>query len=379
MFKNNKVLSKVKISGGGRCNVTNATHEAIPEFAINGYPRGKNLLKKTLHRFSFKDTWHWFESKGVSLKAEPDGRVFPITNDSQTIIDCLLKECTKNNTKILLQTAAHAIKQKENGFVISTSRGEFAADFVVIATGGYPKLEQYDWMSSLGVDIVPPVPSLFTFNLPKHPITQLMGVAVPHASIKVLGEKVKTEGPLLITHWGLSGPAVLKASAWGAEVLSKRNWTFSIHVNWIEPYTEESLREFIQEYKVQSPAKLIINRNPFHLPSRLWDFLLESSQITTDMRWCDLSSKSMNRLINNLINYECHIQGKTTFKEEFVTAGGISLKEIHAQSMELKKYSNVYAIGEVTNVDGITGGYNFQNAWTSGTITAKEILKKIVS
>lgn len=375
--KNNKVLSKVKISGGGRCNVTNATHDEISDFTINGYPRGKNLLKKTLHRFSFKNTLEWFASKGVSLHKESDGRVFPITNDSQTIIDCLLTECQKNNIDIQLHTQVLEIIKRENQFAVQTNKGEHIADYVVIATGGYPKLEQYNWLKNLDLEIVPPVPSLFTFNLPQHPITQLMGVAASNISVKIIGEKFKTQGPLLITHWGLSGPAILRASAWGAEILSKKNWDFIIHINWIEPFNDETMKEFILDYKSISAQKLMANKNPFALPNRLWDYLLKSCDISLDTKWRDISNKSTNKLINALLRFECHVSGKTTFKEEFVTAGGIDLKEINSQTMELKKHQNIFAIGEAINVDGITGGYNFQNAWTSGYIAAKEILKNI--
>lgn len=374
--KTGKLLSKVKVSGGGRCNVTNGKYETNQDFAT-AYPRGKNLMKKSLNKFSFTDTFQWFEQRGVSLKTESDGRVFPVTNDSQSIIDCLIAACEKNKVQIKTNTAVTAINAIDNQYEIHTKEAIIIADFVVIATGGYPKLSQYEWLENFQLKIENPVPSLFTFNLPKHPIIQLMGVAVPNVHIKILGEKLTASGPLMITHWGLSGPCVLKLSAWGARLLSEKDWHFGIHINWLESYTEETLRMDMPKIRATQGNKLLSQKNPFGLPARLWDFLLMDAGIAAEQRWSELSSKNQNRLIVLLTQYECLVKGKTTFKEEFVTAGGVQLSQIQSQSMQYKERENVYVIGEAMDVDGITGGFNFQNAWTSGYIAAKDILSKV--
>lgn len=374
--KSSKILSKVKISGGGRCNVTNGKYKTPAEFA-NQYPRGKNLLKKTLHHFFYTDTIQWFEKRGVPLHEEIDGRIFPISNDSQSIIDCLIHQCRNNEVEIITNCAAQSIENTENGYLIHTSTGIIHADKVVISTGGYPKLDQYHWMENLGFSITEPVPSLFTFNLPKHPITQLMGVAVPNAQIKVQGEKLTSEGPLLITHWGLSGPCVLKASAWGAQLLANKGWSFGILINWLNNETYESLREKFSQIRAAQGNKVISNKNPFGLPARLWEYLILEADIPNDQSWATLSSKAQNKIISFLTQYELKVHGKTTFKEEFVTAGGIDISNINAQTMQSKLNENIYIIGEALNVDGITGGFNFQNAWTSGFIAAKNILSHI--
>lgn len=376
--KSNRLLSKVKVSGGGRCNVTHACFD-IAEL-IKRYPRGKNFLKKTFHWFNTKDTIHWFEERGVKLKAEPDGRMFPITDSSQTIIDCLIREANKFGVEVMMNTEVKNITFNRDThqfyFQLSGSR-TLGADLCCVATGGFPKESQFDWLKQLGHTIELPVPSLFTFNLPGNPLTQLMGVSVEKATIKVVGTKLQESGPLLITHWGLSGPATLKTSAWGARDLASKQYDFTILVNWLADHTEQSLREDWQDIRNRFSAQKIYGKNPFGLPNRLWIFLLQQSAIDESKRWTDVSSKEQNKLIQLLTAAEFHVKGKTTFKEEFVTCGGIKLSEVDANTMQSRIVPNLFFAGEILDVDGITGGFNFQHAWTSGWIAAKAITSSI--
>lgn len=377
--KTNKLLSKVKVSGGGRCNVTHACFD-IAEMSKK-YPRGQHFVKKTFHRFFTTDTIQWFEERGVKLKTETDGRMFPVTDLSQTIIDCLLNEAEKYGVEIMMRSEVRSLRIIENRFKVELSdlpTGQaglrlLTSDFVCIACGGYPKSSMFQWLGKLGHTIEEPVPSLFTFNLPGHSITKLMGVSVENAKVKIEGSKLEQEGPLLITHWGFSGPAVLKLSAWGARELKERNWEFGIKVNWVPVYNEKDLQEKIQQLRFEFASQKISGKNPFGLPKRFWEFLLENSEIKNELRWADLPSKKANSLIRNLCNCVFQVKGKTTFKEEFVTAGGIKLNEVDANTMMSKKIHNLFFAGEVLDVDGITGGFNFQHAWTSGWIAAKRI------
>lgn len=370
--KSNKLLSKVKVSGGGRCNVTHACY-SIAEM-IKKYPRGSAFLKKAFHHFFTNDTITWFAERGVALKAEADGRMFPVTDSSQTIIDCLMKEANKYHVEIRMNKEVKGIYTTDGKWnLLMNNDDELAADFICIASGGYPKIMQYSWLKRSDHAVEEPVPSLFTFNMPGNSITALMGVAVENATVKIVGTKLSESGPLLITHWGMSGPAILKLSAWGARELAKANYTFSILVNWIPEYNENSLREKMQRVRFELAAQKIINRNPFALPNRLWDYLLVQSGIHPDLRWADLPAREQNKLIKNLCAQEFTVKGKTTFKDEFVTAGGIELNAIDFNTMQSKKHAGLFFAGEIINVDGITGGYNFQNAWTTGWIAAKAI------
>ena len=373
--KSNKLLSKVKVSGGGRCNVTHACFD-IGEMSKR-YPRGQHFVKKAFHQFFTTDTINWFEERGVKLKAEEDGRMFPVTDSSQTIIECLLKEANKFGVDILMNREVKKIERQSSTFNLQLSTGEYiSANFVCIASGGYPKSSMFDWLKELAHSIEEPVPSLFTFNLPKHPITKLMGVSVEKAKIKIQNSKLEEEGSLLITHWGLSGPAVLRLSAWGARELKIKNYELGININWLPDYNEETLRKKMQELRNTNASQKIINKNSFGLPSRLWEFFAEQSGIKNEWRWADLPSTEQNKFIKNLCSYECEVKGKTTFKEEFVTAGGIKLNEVDANTMMSKKVTNLFFAGEVLDVDGITGGFNFQHAWTSGFVAAKSIAEK---
>jgi predicted Rossmann fold flavoprotein len=371
--KSNKVLSKVRISGGGRCNVTHACFD-IQEMSKK-YPRGGNFVKKTFHRFFTTDTISWFEERGVKLKAEGDGRMFPVSNSSQSIIDCLLREADKYGVDIRMQSEAAAITRETDGFTVKLQNNdnEVWADYVCIACGGYPKTTGFDWLHSFNHTIEDPVPSLFTFNMPGEAITKLMGITVEKVKVKILQTKLEDEGPLLITHWGMSGPVILRLSAWGARDLKQRNWEFEISINWFPGLNEQQLREKFQELRFSLGPQKIINRNPFGLPQRLWEFFLAESAIKDDTRWADLPAREQGKLIRILNASGYSVKGKTTFKEEFVTAGGIKLSEVDANSMMSKKVKNLFFAGEVLDVDGITGGFNFQHAWTSGFIGANSI------
>ncbi len=390
--KTSKLLSKVKVSGGGRCNVTHSCF-SISDM-VRHYPRGGNFLKKAFHQFFTTDTIQWFAERGVQLKTEDDGRMFPVTNSSQTIIDCLMKEANRYGVEIRMNSEVKGLKYEaedkkdeagskkynedqnnEGGpFALELSDQRYlTADYVCIASGGYAKLSQFGWLQQLGHSIAEPVPSLFTFNMPGNAITQLMGVSVPEAYVKITGTNLSAKGPLLITHWGMSGPAVLRLSAWGARQLATDNWQFAIIVNWLPEYNENSLREHLQQLRFELASQKIVNRNPFNLPQRLWQYLVEQSGIHEEKRWADVSAKEQNKLIANCCAQEFKVQGKTTFKEEFVTAGGIQLAEVDANTMQSRMAPGLYFAGEILDVDGITGGFNFQNAWTSGFIAAKAI------
>ena len=370
--KGNKLLSKVKVSGGGRCNVTHNCYD-VSEL-ITKYPRGNHFLKKSLYQFNTKHTIDWFAERDVSIKTEKDGRMFPVTNSSQTIVDCLLGEANKYGIEILMNADVKKIEKEDTYFWIHTaSDKKYKADYVCVACGGFPKLHQFDWLVQLGHTISSPVPSLFTFNMPGNSITQLMGVSVDNAVVKIVGSKLSQQGPVLITHWGLSGPAVLKLSAYGARELADNQYQFSVLINWIPKYTEQSLRESWQALQQLLSTQYLHQKNPFSLPSRLWQYILQQAEISTDMRWLNLAAKNRNKLIQILTAQVFQIGGKTTFKEEFVTCGGISLSEIDASTMQSRKVPNLFFAGEILDVDGITGGFNFQHAWASGWIAAKAI------
>lgn len=370
--KSNKLLSKVKVSGGGRCNVTHACFD-VQELSKR-YPRGEHFVRKAFHQFFTSDTIEWFEERGVKLKAEEDGRMFPVTDSSQTIIDCLLREVNKYRVELLLNREVKQLRTENSRWEIELGNSEkLVADFVCIASGGFPKLQQFDWLKGTDHTIVAPVPSLFTFNIPKHPITQLMGVVVQDATVKIQNSKLKNTGPLLITHWGVSGPCVLKLSAWGARELNERNYDFTIHVNWLNDQKEQDIKEALQLIRNKKGSQKIINNNLFQLPNRLWQFLLQEAGIKEEWRWADLPSKEQNKLVQLLCNHALQVKGKTTFKEEFVTAGGVDLKQVDPNTMQSKLHPHLFFAGEILDVDGITGGFNFQHAWTSGFIAAKTI------
>ncbi len=364
----------MKISGGGRCNVTNATFNS--RLLSENYPRGEKFLRKAFESFNAQDTVNWFESRGVALKTYPDNCIFPLSNESQSIIDCFLLEARKLGIELQTGQSVEIIRKTANGFEIETNQGKHTADKVIITVGGQPKSTWFSAIETFGHTIIPPVPSLFTFNMPKEPIKALMGVVVEHARVRIEGQKLVGVGPLLVTHWGMSGPAILQLSAWGARILAEKAYTCSILVNWLDEAKEDAIRQEFAQIQKTNGAKMLQNHNPFPIPHRLWMYLLEKNGIKPDVRWIDLAGKNANKLINTLINDRYEVQGKTTFKEEFVTAGGIDLAEIYPQTMQSKLIPGLYFAGEVMDIDGITGGFNFQAAWTTGYLAGKSCGKE---
>lgn len=369
--KSNKLLSKVKISGGGRCNVTNATYD-IKELSMN-YPRGGNFLKKAFGQFNTIDTVEWFENRGVLLETLNDNCIFPKSNTSQSIIDCFINQAKIKGVEILLKTGVEKIRNDEDTFILYSQENKFKFDKVIVTTGGQPKLSGLNWLANLGHDIVSPLPSLFTFNMPKNPICELMGNVVEETTVKIEGTKLVAKGPLLVTHWGMSGPAILKLSAWGARILEEKNYQFSILVNWLNDKKPEEVFQVIEKVINDNRDKKVINYNPFPMTNRLWGFILEKSSINLDTKWKEIGKKSINKLVNSLCNDRYEVSGKTTFKEEFVTAGGVSLKDVNVQRMESKVIPGLFFAGEVLDIDGITGGFNFQAAWTTAYIAGKYV------
>jgi predicted Rossmann fold flavoprotein len=367
--KSTKLLSKVRVSGGGRCNVTH--HCFDPVKLSHHYPRGEKPLRSLFKRYDVRHTISWFASKGVALKVEEDGRMFPESDSSEAIINCFLKEAERLKIKIRMGEEVVAIEAGEGIFQVATLPGNrYTADHVLIASGGNPKLQSYGFIQKLGHRIKPPVPSLFTFNDSEKKFSDLMGIAAPKAEVRIAGTKFRQEGPVLITHWGLSGPAVIKLSAWAAEHLHLVHYDFTALVSWIGPAEEEKLRDFLISQKV-SRAKQRIYANPlFDLPQRLWVRLCSLSQIQEEKIWGEAGHKNINKLLEFLLKCPFSIKGKTTFKEEFVTCGGVDLNDVDPDTMESKKVPGLYFAGEVLNIDGETGGFNFQSAWTTAYIAA---------
>lgn len=367
-----KPLAKVKISGGGRCNVTNVLSE--PAALSKHYPRGERFLKKAFYQFSSNDMKAWLEQRKVPLKLYPDGCYFPLSNDSQTIIDCFLGEIKKNGIDLLLNQRVESIRKMDSGrFEVKTPDATFSARSVILTTGGQPKISGFELLKDFDLKIVSPVPSLFTFNMPNEPIKELMGIVQENAQVKIVGEKWSTGGPLLITHWGMSGPAVLKCSAFGARILEQKGYKSNISVNWTGEESQETVRETIQQFIKSN--KLVTNSPLYEIKTRLWTYLIEKTGIPTHFKCSELTVKHQNKLLEVLMNDLYSMEGKTTFKEEFVTAGGIDLNEINVQTMESKKYPGLFFAGEVMDIDGVTGGFNFQSAWTTATIAGKNALK----
>ncbi len=367
--KGDKVLQKVKVSGGGRCNVTHACF--TPRELVEFYPRGKKELLGPFHQFMTGDTMEWFENHGVPLKIEEDNRIFPESNTSQTIVDCFTESAKKGGVQLELNQNVTKIEKVNSQFIIHTNSDKFIADKLVITSGSNPKI--WDLISNLGHKIIDPVPSLFTFNINDDRIKEIPGVSVPNATVKLLDSKFESSGSVLITHWGLSGPAILKLSAFGAVFLAEKNYQYSVEVNWLSKPASTVLQK-LNILKRENPKKQIVLRSPFKdLPKRLWEKLVLASQIRQEQRWADVSNKQLDQLANQLTKSIFKAYGKTTFKEEFVTAGGVDLKEINFKRFESKLYQNLFFAGEVLNIDAVTGGFNFQNAWTSSFITGKSI------
>lgn len=372
--KSGKILSKVKISGGGRCNVTHSCFE--PMKLAQHYPRGEKKLKELFKRFQAKDVVDWFAERGVKLKAESDGRMFPESDNSQTIIDCFLNETAKYKIKIELEAGVERIVHRTDSLEVHcTNQRTYSTSKVLIATGGSPKTESYNWIIEMGHSLIKPIPSLFTFNDPSRQFVDLMGLSVPQAEVKIAATKFVQTGPVLITHWGLSGPAIIKLSAWAAQYLHQANYEFTALVSWIGPCSEEKIRSTLLDYKGVHPHQKVISNPLFNLPQRLWQKICALALIENQKVWNDVSLKNINRLIEFLIRAPFQIKGKTTFKEEFVTCGGVDLNDVYPETLESKKVKNVFFAGEVLNIDGETGGFNFQAAWTTAFIAAQEITK----
>jgi predicted Rossmann fold flavoprotein len=367
--KTGKLLSKVKISGGGRCNVTHRCFDN--KELVKFYPRGHRELLQVFSRFAVEDTIQWFDKQGVKLKTEDDGRMFPVSDDSQTILDCFIDLADRLRITIKTHCDVHAITKSGDQFQVKTNHDLIAADYIVCANGGHNKTGGYDLVKNLGHKIISPVPSLFTLNMPDEPIRKLLqGVSVASAEVKIKGTKLSYTGPVLITHWGLSGPAVLKLSAFAAHELHEAAYNAEIVVNWIYPLnrteTVESLLNFQSENKKALPRKKSIQ----NLPKSLWDYLCGKSGLPDNRPWAEIGSKYIHALAENISQNSLKMNGKTTFKEEFVTCGGVDLKEIDFKTMESRIVPGVYFCGEVLNIDGITGGFNFQNAWSTAWICA---------
>lgn len=364
-----EVLGKVRISGGGRCNVTHACFE--PNELVKFYPRGEKELRGPFHQFCSGDTIEWFERHGVALKIEDDGRMFPVSNSSQTIIDCFLKATQQLGIKVLTGQSVQSIFKKDNYWKIDTQNQNYQAENLILATGSNPKI--WEMLQEFGHAIIPPVPSLFTFNTKDPRIKELPGVSAK-VTVRVKDTKLEATGPLLITHWGMSGPAILKLSAWGARILHDKNYQFTLLVNWLNTIdTEEAIAQ-LKTLKQEQAKKTVAKKSPFELTNRLWESLVLASGISTETKWADLSKTQLQHLTQQLTSGVFQINGKSTFKEEFVTAGGIDLKEINFKTMESKIHPNLYFAGEIVNIDAITGGFNFQNAWTSGFIVANAVV-----
>lgn len=370
--KSKRILSKVKVSGGGRCNLTNAA-ASIQELA-ESYPRGGKALKRAFRSFDNKDAMRWFELRRVPLVVQEDNCVFPVSQNSQSIIDCFLTQTSQLKIQIELETGIKAIKKigdklELDFFGRKTPPRTF--DKAIVATGGSPKRADLAWLEQSGHRIENPAPSLFTFKMPDEPVSELMGVVVENTLVGIQGTKFKSEGPLLITHWGMSGPAILKLSALGARLLYEKNYQFKVQVNWTNMRNHDDVISQLKSIVDKHPKKLLANVRPYSLPKRLWDYLLNKSDLSSDKKWGELGKTALNRLLTVLTNDVYAVKGQTQFREEFVTCGGVSLDSIDFKTMQSKVCKNLYFAGEVMDIDGITGGYNFQAAWTTAFIAAQ--------
>ena len=370
--RSDKLLSKVKISGGGRCNVTNGC-SSIDELC-EAYPRGGKSLKKMFYTFSNKDATQWFGARGVPLVTQGDNCVFPESQNSQSIIDCFLKEVERLSIKIELNSGVRSLKSIGDKLELEFINEELPSrifDKVIVATGGSPKRAGLNWLEELGHKIEQPVPSLFSFNMPSESITGLMGIVVENIVVNIQGTKIKAAGAVLVTHWGMSGPVILKLSSFGAVKLHEKEYNFKIRVNWVNEPNYEKVTQYLKNIMNEHSNKILSNYRPYAIPDRLWMFLMDKYGISSDRKWGELGNKDINKITNFLTNEEYEVKGKSTFTEEFVTCGGVSLKSIDLNTMQSKVCKNLYFAGEILDIDGITGGFNFQAAWTTGFIAGK--------
>lgn len=375
--KSSKLLSKVRISGGGRCNVTNAERD-LKQFS-KAYPRGEKFMFRLLHQFGPADTVEWFAKRSVKLVVEADGRMFPSSNSSEEIIHCLTHAAQAAGVKIETNRGVDGIHpHASGGFEIITQAGNLTTRFLIVASGGRPQTRDYIWLQNLGLNISEPVPSLFTFNMPKHPICALMGLST-EARVKSEAGRTDEQGPVLVTHWGLSGPAVLRSSARAARELAACNYSFNVGINWLPELNQDEVYDWLLSQKAHNGTKKLKSKVFDGIPQRLWEYFIEQTKLNAEGTWNECSNKNLRQLAERLTSERFAIQGKTTFKEEFVTAGGVSLNEIDAQTCEAKKLPGLYLAGEVMDADGITGGYNFQQAWSSGYIAGTAVGKAMQS
>ena len=369
--KSDQVLQKVKISGGGRCNITNACFD--PKELIKNYPRGGKELLGPFHQFMTGDTMEWFESRGVPLKIEDDNRVFPASNSSQTIVDFFTQTAQKLGVKVLTQHRVATVLKSDNQFEVVTSKGNFRADIVLMTTGSNNRM--YQVVSTLGHTIIHTVPSLFTFEINDNRLKTIPGISVPNATIQIQNKEFLMDGPLLITHWGMSGPAILKLSAFAARYLAEVNYYFDLEVNWLSK-SEDMVLNDLKDYKMAHPKKTLISKSPFSdIPNRLWEQICLFCNVDSKIIWADCDKLQLQKITNQLTKATFKVTGKSTFKDEFVMAGGIDLIEINLKKMESKIHPNLYFAGEILNIDAVTGGFNFQNAWTGAYIAALSIIK----
>ena len=367
--KSSNVLQKVKISGGGRCNVTHACFE--PKELVKFYPRGEKELLGPFHQFMTGDTFEWFQNRGVPLKIEDDNRVFPEANTSQAILDCFQKAVDNLGIKVFTNCGVNEVYQQGNQWVINTKEQQFIAYQLVIAAGSSNKV--WELCKTLNHAVVEPVPSLFTFNIKDERLTDLLGISVPNATVKIVNSDFEASGPLLITHWGMSGPAILKLSAFGARFLAAKNYQYNVEVNWLSKSTA-SVVSVLQHLKKSDARKTVLLKSPFaEISKRLWERFVMAANIRETQNWADINNLQLEKLANELTKGIYNANGRTTFKDEFVTAGGVDLKEIDFKRFESKLHKNLFFVGEVLNIDAVTGGFNFQNAWTGGYICAKAL------
>jgi len=368
--KTQKLLSKVKVSGGGRCNVTTSC-ESINDLIL-AYPRGGKQLKHAFHVFNNQHTIEWFKTRGVELYTQQDGRMFPISDSSTTIMDCLLNVSRRNGVQIIKGCGIDKMTHRDDNWVLSSDEQEnLVFNKVIVAVGGSPKKSGLEWLETLGHKIADPVPSLFTFNMPNETIRELMGVSVPEVLLDIQGTKLKSQGPIMITHWGMSGPSILQLSAFGARILNEKNYDFKLRVNWANEKNDQIVLDSVTQCAKANSQKLLSNGKPIEIPDRLWQFLLLKCALDPQKKWGELGSKGFNKLVNILTNDLYSVLGKTTFKEEFVTCGGVDLSDINMKTMESKVCPGIYFSGEIMDIDGITGGYNFQAAWTTAFIAGQ--------
>lgn len=363
-----ETLTKVRVSGGGRCNVAHACFD--PGELVKFYPRGEKELRGPFHTFCSGDTIEWFERHGVQLKIEEDGRMFPVSDSSQTIIDCFLNAAKKNRIDVLTGQSVQSVFKAGDGWKLETQNDQYKAPKLVFATGSNPKM--WELLQTLGHNIIDAVPSLFTFNIKDSRIKDLPGVSAM-VSVNVNGAKLAARGPLLITHWGMSGPAILKLSAWGARILAEKNYQFGITVNWLDAIETDEAEQLLRNIKLEQSKKAVGSKSPFAFANRLWESIVLAAGIPLDIKWADLNKNQLQKLASGLTQAKFSVNGKSTFKEEFVTAGGIDLREVNFKTMESKLHQNLYFAGEILDIDAITGGFNFQNAWTGGFILAKAV------